>query len=129
MHQISAPGPIIIDGPSGPIEAIPVPQEHGEIGSLGFRFAGLAYSPDLSGLPESSIALLEGLDVWIVDALRFTGHPSHFSVKDALRWIERLAPKRAILTHMTTDLDYEALRRELPAHIEPAYDGMVVEVS
>jgi phosphoribosyl 1,2-cyclic phosphate phosphodiesterase len=65
--------------------------------------------------------------VWIVDALRFTAHPSHFSVKQALAAIERLKPKRAILTHMTTDLDYEALKRELPKGVEPAYDGMVIE--
>jgi phosphoribosyl 1,2-cyclic phosphate phosphodiesterase len=78
-------------------------------------------------VPETSVELLQGLDVWIVDALRFTPHPSHFSVKQALAWIARLKPKRAILTHMTTDLDYEALKRELPQGIEPAYDGMVIE--
>jgi phosphoribosyl 1,2-cyclic phosphate phosphodiesterase len=53
-------------------------------------------------------------------------HPSHFSIKQALAWIERLAPKRAILTHMTFDLDYDAMRRELPPDVEPAYDGMVL---
>ncbi len=99
----------------GVIEAVPIPQLHGDIGTLGFRFGGLAYSPDISDIPVASLPLLQGLDVWIVDALRFTAHPSHFSVKQALEWIGRLAPKRAILTHMTTDLDYEALRRELPA--------------
>jgi phosphoribosyl 1,2-cyclic phosphate phosphodiesterase len=125
-HTIEAPQPIRVDGPSGVIEAVPIPQLHGDIGTLGFRIGGLAYSPDISDIPIASLPLLEGLDVWIVDALRYTAHPSHFSVKQALKWIERLAPKRAILTHMTTDLDYEALRRELPAHIEPAYDGMVV---
>ena len=95
--------------------------------TLGFRVGGLAYSPDISDIPDSSLPLLQGLDVWIVDALRSMPHPSHFSVKQALEWIERLASKRAILTHMTTDLDYEALRRELPPHVEPAYDGMVIE--
>jgi phosphoribosyl 1,2-cyclic phosphate phosphodiesterase len=125
-HTIEPPAPMRIEGPTGPIEAVPVPQEHGDMGSLGFRFAGLAYSPDISGIPDSSLPLLEGLDVWIVDALRFTNHPSHFSVKQALQWIERLRPKRAILTHMTTDLDYEALRRELPEGVEPAYDNMVI---
>jgi phosphoribosyl 1,2-cyclic phosphate phosphodiesterase len=100
---------------------------HGDIGTLGYRVAGFAYSPDVSDIPETSVPLLENLDVWVIDALRFTPHPSHFSVKQALAWIERLKPKRAILTHMTTDLDYEKLRRELPAGVEPAYDGMVVE--
>jgi phosphoribosyl 1,2-cyclic phosphate phosphodiesterase len=126
-HTITPSEAIRVDGPSGTIEAIPVPQEHGDGSSLGFRFGGLAYSPDISGIPAASMPLLEGLDVWIVDALRFSTHPSHFSVKQALEWIKRLRPKRAILTHMTTDLDYEALKRELPAGVEPAYDNMVIE--
>jgi phosphoribosyl 1,2-cyclic phosphate phosphodiesterase len=119
--------PLAIPGRGGALEALPVLQLHGEIPSLAFRFGGLAYSPDVSGITDSSAALLEGLDVWIVDALRYRSHPSHFSVKEALAWIGRLKPKRAILTHMTTDLDYETLRRELPSNVEPAYDGMVIE--
>ncbi|MBC7832886.1 MAG: MBL fold metallo-hydrolase [Hyphomicrobium sp.] len=126
-REIDPPTPIRVDGPSGVIEAVPIPQLHGDIGTLGFRVGGLAYSPDISGIPVASLPLLQNLDVWIVDALRFTSHPSHFSVKQALEWIRRLAPKRAILTHMTTDLDYEALRRELPAGVEPAYDNMVID--
>ncbi len=118
-HEIDARSPIRVDGPSGVIEAVPIPQLHGDIGTLGFRVGGLAYSPDISDIPVASLPLLQNLDVWIVDALRFTPHPSHFSVKQALAWIKRLAPKRAILTHMTTDLDYEALRRELPAGSSP----------
>lgn len=125
-HLIEAPAPIRVEGPSGAIEAIPFLQAHGDIGTLGFRIGGFAYSPDVSDIPEASLPLLEGLDVWIVDALRFTAHPSHFSVKQALEWIGRLKPKRAILTHMTTDLDYEKLSRELPDGVEPAYDGMVI---
>ncbi len=78
-------------------------------------------------MPEETIAQLQGLDVWIVDALRPQPHPSHFHLKRALEWIDRLRPKRAILTHMTAELDYATLRRDLPAHIEPAYDGMIVE--
>jgi phosphoribosyl 1,2-cyclic phosphate phosphodiesterase len=125
-HLIEPPHPIRVEGPSGVIEAIPIPQMHGDNGTLGFRIGGLAYSPDLSDIPVASLPLLQNLDVWIVDALRFNAHPSHFNVKQALAWIKRLAPKRAILTHMTTDLDYEALRRELPEGVEPAYDGMVI---
>jgi phosphoribosyl 1,2-cyclic phosphate phosphodiesterase len=126
--DIRAPEPVRIDGPGGIIEAVPVPQEHGETCSLGFRFGNVAYSPDLSGIPESSLSLLHGLDLWIVDALRPAPHPSHFSVAEAVGWIERLGVKRAIITHMTVELDYAALRRELPPHIEPGYDGMVVEM-
>jgi phosphoribosyl 1,2-cyclic phosphate phosphodiesterase len=126
-HTLNPPHPVRIEGPTGIVEAVPVPQMHGEIATLGFRFGGLAYSPDVSEVPEASEELLRGLDVWIVDALRYTPHPSHFHLKRALEWIDRLRPKRAILTHMTTDLDYDALRRELPAGVEPAYDGMVIE--
>jgi phosphoribosyl 1,2-cyclic phosphate phosphodiesterase len=116
-----------ISGPGGPLRALPVLQQHGDIPSLGFRFGNLAYSPDISDMPEETIAQLQGLDVWIVDALRPQPHPSHFHLKRALEWIDRLRPKRAILTHMTAELDYATLRRDLPAHIEPAYDGMIVE--
>jgi len=126
-HKLTPPAPVSIDGSTGVVEAVPVPQTHGDIASLGFRFGGLAYSPDISDVPEAAAQLLQGLDVWIVDALRFTPHPSHFHVKRTLEWIDRLKPKRAILTHMTTDLDYDALRRELPEGVEPAYDGMVIE--
>jgi phosphoribosyl 1,2-cyclic phosphate phosphodiesterase len=69
---------------------------------------------------------LQDLDLWIVDALRYEPHIAHFSVKQALGWIERLRPKRAVLTHMNYDLDYEALKRELPPGVEPAYDGTVL---
>ena len=94
--------------------------------SLGYRVSNLAYSPDISDIPEASIPLLEGLDVWIVDALRHMGHESHFSVKQALAWVERLKPKRTILTHMTSELDYDTLSRQLPEGVEPGYDGMMI---
>jgi phosphoribosyl 1,2-cyclic phosphate phosphodiesterase len=94
--------------------------------SLGFRVRDMAYSPDISGLSPQAAAALAGLDLWVVDALRYIPHPSHFSVAQALEWIETLRPKRAILTHLHIDLDYEVLKRELPAHVVPAYDGMAV---
>lgn len=128
-HDIDPPRPVRIEGHGGVIEAVPVLQDHADIQSLGFRVGKFAYSPDISALPGSSIPLLEGLDLWIVDALRPTPHPSHFSVKEALAWIERLRVKRAILTHLTAELDYDALKRDLPAHVEPAYDGMVIELN
>lgn len=127
-HDIRPPEPVRIDGPGGVIEVVPIEQAHGDGASLGFRFGNVAYSPDISGIPNSSLPLLQGLDLWIVDALRPMPHPSHFSVKQAIDWIERLGVKRAVLTHMTVELDYESLRRQLPPHIEPAYDGMVIEV-
>ncbi|MEZ5853544.1 MAG: MBL fold metallo-hydrolase [Hyphomicrobiaceae bacterium] len=125
-HEIRPPEPVTIDGAAGPIVATPIMQEHGPQASLGFRVGDVAYSPDISGLSAEAQSQLQGLDLWIVDALRYIPHPSHFSVKQALEWIERLKPRRAILTHLHVDLDYETLRRELPPHVVPAYDGMVV---
>ena len=129
MHTRSKSGvPVTIKGQGGALTALPVTQIHGRINSLAFRFGGLAYSPDASGFEARTEELLAGLDVWILDALRPRPHPSHLSVDEALEWIGRLRPKRAILTHMHVDLDYDALRRQLPPHVEPAYDGMVIEL-
>jgi phosphoribosyl 1,2-cyclic phosphate phosphodiesterase len=127
-HLIEAGVTFEIQGAGGPLEVLPVRQIHGNIGSLALRFGGFAYSPDVSDLDAEAERLLRDLDVWVVDALRHTPHPSHFSVAEALAWIERLAPRRAILTHMHVDLDYETLRRSLPHGVEPAYDGMAIEV-
>ena len=122
-----------IDGQGGPIEVLPVLQDHGDVSSLGFRFGappgGLAYSADIKALPAASLNAMGKLDVWIVDALRFSPHPSHMNLAESLDWIARVKPKRAILTNLHADLDYEALRRQLPTNVEPAYDGMVVELS
>lgn len=125
-HEIKAGVPIEIDGAGGVIAARPFRQLHGTGESLGFRFGGIAYSPDASDFPKESQPFLAGLDVWIIDALRYSTHPSHFSVDQALAWIARMRPKRAVLTHMHVDLDYETLARALPDGVEPAYDGMVL---
>lgn len=128
-RAMAAGKPVTIDGPGGPITALPFIQDHGDITSLGFRFGPIAYSSDVRDLPAESLPALEGLDLWIVDALRYTPHPTHFSVAEALAWIDRIKPKRGILTNMHVDLDYEVLRSKLPPHIEPAFDGMTVNVS
>jgi phosphoribosyl 1,2-cyclic phosphate phosphodiesterase len=127
LHDIHPGRPITISGPAGSIELLPILQEHGDIASLAFRVGNMAYSPDVSGLSPSAVDALANLDVWIVDALRYVPHPSHFSVKEALQWIDQIAPKRAILTHLHVDLDYAALKRELPPHVEPAFDGLQIE--
>ena len=119
---------VTVNGAGGPVSALPFNQAHGRATSLALRFGGLAYSPDVSDLDKEAEDRLRDLDVWIVDALRYTPHPSHFSVQEALAWIGCLKPKRAILTHMHVDLDYEALKRQLPDNVEPAYDGMVIEL-
>jgi phosphoribosyl 1,2-cyclic phosphate phosphodiesterase len=117
---------ITITGPGGPIPVLAFPQAHGSIRSLGLRFGPIAYSSDVSGLPEESFTALEGVKCWIVDALRYAPHPTHANVATALEWIARVKPKFAVLTNLHLDLDYETLRRELPGGVEPAYDGMVI---
>jgi len=100
---------------------------HGRIRSLGFRFGPVAYSPDVDQLDEGAFAALAGVECWIVDALRYTPHPSHAHLARTLEWIARVKPRRAILTNMHVDLDYETLRRDLPPGVEPAHDGMELE--
>jgi len=123
-HRLVPGTAVTIQGQGGPIEAMPVLQNHGDIPSLGFRIGNVAYSADIKDLPAASIPLLEGLDVWIVDALRKAPHPSHFHLDLTLDWIGRLKPKKAILTNMHTDMDYAHLSETLPDHVEPAFDGM-----
>lgn len=127
-HRLVPGRTVTIEGEGGPVVALPFLQDHGDIPSLGFRFGNVAYSSDLKDLPSESLPLLADLDLWIIDALRYKPHPSHFSVADALRWIEALKPRRAVLTNLHCDLDYEALRAKLPPGVEPAYDGMRLQV-
>lgn len=107
-----------------PIRAFGV--SHGRIRCMGYRFGGLAYTPDCDALDEAAFAALDGAECWIVDALRKTPHPSHAHLERTLEWIARVKPKRAILTNMHIDMDYEALKRELPPGVEPGYDGMSI---
>lgn len=124
--RIAVGAPVTIMGEGGAIEAHPFLQAHSSGTTLGFRFGGLAYSCDVSGIPQQSEAILSGLDVWILDTLRHRPHPSHFSLEEALAWIARLKPRRAILTNLHTDLDYETLRKSLPESVEPGYDGLKI---
>ena len=123
---MSADHPVTIRATAA-ITALPFRQDHGDIESLGFRFGDVAYSSDARDLPPESIAALAGLDLWIIDALRYRPHPSHFSVDEALALIARLSPRRAILTNLHTDLDFEELRHRLPPNVEPAFDGLKIE--
>jgi phosphoribosyl 1,2-cyclic phosphate phosphodiesterase len=117
-----------VPGPTGPIPVKTFEQDHGGVKSLGYRFGSIAYSSDVVDLPEASFAALEGLDLWIVDALRYTPHPTHAHVDKALAWIERVKPKRAVLTNMHFDFDFSQLARQLPEGVEPAYDGLRIEL-
>ncbi len=115
--------PITIDGPGGPLEILPLEQDHGFWPSLGFRIGGMAYSNDLVSMPETTFAQLDGLALWIVDALREKPHPTHAHLSMTLDWIARLKPQRAVLTNMHLDLDYQKLKGQLPTGVEPGYDG------
>jgi len=121
--------PFEIDGPSGAIPVNTFDQEHGHIRCVGYRLGPVAYSPDVNGLPEEAFDALAGVDTWIVDALRYTPHPSHAHLAQTLDWIARVRPRRAILTNMHIDMDYNSLRAQLPDGVEPAWDGMRVEIS
>lgn len=112
----------------GSITMKPFEQIHGGGLSLGFRFGDMAYSTDLNAMPESAFEALKGVKVWVVDALRYDPHPTHTHLEQTLEWIERVKPERAILTHMTWDMDYETLKKALPKGVEPAYDGMTIEL-
>ena len=90
---------------------------------------GLAYCNDVNALPDDTLAALGGLDILIIDALRRDPHPTHAHLDQTLEWIRTLAPKRAVLTNMHIDLDYQTLREELPEGVEPGYDGMVLSFS
>jgi phosphoribosyl 1,2-cyclic phosphate phosphodiesterase len=120
----------IIDGPfaAAGIAVTPFAQGHGFSTTLGFRFGRFAYSTDVIELDDAAFAALEGVEVWIVDCIRRAPHVTHSHLEKTLAWIARLRPRRAVLTHMDESLDYAALRAELPAGVEPGYDGLAIEI-
>lgn len=124
MHTIR--GDIVVEGAGGPLRLIPFDAEHGSMDALGFRIADLAYLPDAVQIPEASWKILDGLDCWVVDALRRRPHPTHAHLDLTLEWIARAAPRRAVLTNMHNDLDYETVAAETPEHVTPAHDGMTI---
>lgn len=116
-----------VGGPSGVIPITTFDQDHGGVRSVGYRFGGVAYSSDVVRLDAAAFEALAGVDIWIVDALRRRPHPTHAHLDRALEWIARVKPKRAILTNMHLDMDFAQLTAELPAGVEPAYDGLVLQ--
>ncbi len=105
-------------------EFISVPLIHGALATVGFRFGNAAYLTDMSDIPESSFALLENLDVLILDALRRTPHPSHSTLETSLKFVEKIRPHHAWFTHMSHDLGHVETENELPANVRLAYDGL-----
>ncbi|MBL6933739.1 MAG: MBL fold metallo-hydrolase [Rhodospirillales bacterium] len=102
-------------------------QDHGYCDTLGFRFGPIAYTTDVVELPEHAFEVLEGVDTWIIGTLIDKPHPTHAHVDKALDWIERVQPRRGVLTHLGYGFDYQTLQERLPDHVEPAFDGMLLE--
>jgi len=119
-------GPFAVSG----VTVRPFVQHHGStMTTLGFRVGGFAYSTDVSELDDEAFAALEGIDTWIVDCQSRRPNYIHSHLERTLGWIRRAAPRRAVLTHMGHELDYDGIKAELPAGVEPAYDGLVIEPS
>ena len=110
------------------VQVIPFEQEHGNVTSLGYRIGDFAYSTDVETLNETAFEVLEGVKVWIVTALRREPHPTHAHLDKSLEWIARVKPEKAYLSHMTWEMDYATLMDELPDGVEPAYDGLVIDL-
>lgn len=120
----------VIDGPfsAAGLTVVPFAQNHGRVVTLGFRIGPVGYSTDVTELDEAAFVALAGVDLWIVDCFRRAPHPTHSHLAKTLAWIDRVRPRRALLTHMDQSLDYRELAAELPSGVEPAYDGLAVEL-
>jgi phosphoribosyl 1,2-cyclic phosphate phosphodiesterase len=129
QHSIEGGESRTIEGTGGAVTLSAFNAQHGNIPALGYRIGDAAYTPDVSDIPRESWSLLQNLELWIIDGLRYTPHPSHFSISDALAWIDRFKPKRAVITNMHSDVDYEVLRQSLPAGVIPAHDAMRLTVN
>jgi phosphoribosyl 1,2-cyclic phosphate phosphodiesterase len=119
-----------VDGPFdvAGVRVVPVPVWHGELPILGYRLGGFVYLTDCNAIPEGSWPLIEGVDTLVLDALRDRPHPSHYTVAEALEVVARLRPRRTYFTHMAHDLGHQATNARLPAGVELAYDGLVLDV-
>ena len=116
--------PWTIGGPGGDIPVVTFDHAHGPIRSVGYKVGGVAYSSDVSEVPDEAFEIISTADVWVVDALRWTPHPTHAHVERSLEWIARSGVKRAVLTNLHIDIDYNAIRADLPPNVEAAFDGM-----
>lgn len=112
-----------VSGPGGAIPVTTFDQAHGPIRSVGYRLGPVVYSPDVSGLGDAAFEAIEGAQLWIVDALRLTPHPTHAHLDLTLQWIARSGVPRAVLTNLHIDMDYNAVGRTLPDGVELAHDG------
>jgi len=115
--------------PIGEVDFVSVPVRHGEMMITGYRVGRMAYLTDVSAIPESSFALLEGLDVLVLSALRHKPHPSHTTVEQALAWAARIGAKQTWFTHIAHELGHAATNRMLPKGVALAYDGLTLPVT
>lgn len=121
LHEVI--GPFSLGGAT----VLPVPVLHGTLPVLGFRIGAFAYLTDCNAIPDASWALLDGLDVLVLDALRHKRHPTHFTVEQAVEVARRIGARRTLFTHMTHDLAHAATCHALPLGISLAYDGLEIE--
>jgi phosphoribosyl 1,2-cyclic phosphate phosphodiesterase len=124
IHLEPIAGPFVVDTQL----ITPVPLLHGDRSILGFRLGRFAYLTDCNAIPEPSFALLEGLDVLVLDALRHRRHPTHFSVGEAIEVAARIGAGRTYFTHIAHDLGHAATCAALPAGVELAYDGLALDI-
>jgi len=126
-HRIVSGNSVAVDGAGGMLTALPFEVNHGDITALGYRFDKLVYLPDVKSVTDpASLSILTDIDTLILDALRYTSHPTHMNVEEALAFVEQVKPKRTILTNMHIDIDYEKLNKQLPDNIEAGYDGQKI---
>lgn len=121
-------GPVSITGNGGTVTFDPFLVDHGPIQANGFRIGSLVYLPDISDMNDTAWDKVQNLDMWVVDALRREPHPTHSHLAKTLEWIDRAAPKKAVLTNMHNDLDYATVCAETPDHITAAFDGMQIRL-
>ncbi len=128
LKQLVAGVDVEINGPGGSIAFTPFRVHHGTIDALGFRVGNVVYTPDLNGVPDESLPNLQNLDVWIVDALRRSRHPSHWSLSETVSWIEKINPGKALITNMHVDLDYQFVDKNTPENVTPCHDGLTFTI-
>ncbi len=123
LHELAAPAEIC----GATVQ--PVPLIHGRLPILGFRIGGFAYCTDCSEIPSESRAMLAGLELLVIDSLRYTPHPTHMNVEECLATIAKIAPRRALLTHIAHEIRHAELEAKLPPHVRIAYDGLRVKAT
>lgn len=106
----------------------PIPIMHGRIQIFGYRIGNIAYMTDVSAIPEASFALLENLDLLLIDCLRVKEHPTHINIEQSLAYIGQINAKQSVLIHMTHELEYKALTKMLPKNVSVGYDGLKINI-